>query len=49
MSGDALRNAAQQGNDKFLRTILKDRTNPCSADNFSLTALHYAMDIQIDI
>lgn len=43
MSGDALRSAAQQGDDKFIRTILKDRTNPCSADNFGLTALHYAV------
>lgn len=43
MSGDYLRHCAQQGESHQLRSILKNRGNPCSQDEFGLTALMYAV------
>lgn len=42
MSGDALRSYAQNGNLESLINCLRDRPNPCSADEYGITALHYA-------
>lgn len=43
MSGDDLRAAAQQGDWRQIKHILKNKSNPCSKDEFGLTALHYAV------
>ena len=42
MSGEALRSFAQNGELESLVNCLRDRPNPCSADEFGITALHYA-------
>lgn len=42
MSGSDLRDAAILGDHTIVRSILKDRANVCSADEFGLTALMYA-------
>ena len=42
MSGEELRSAAIQGKHEMIHTILKDRANTCSADQYGLTPLMYA-------
>lgn len=42
MSGEDLKQAAIQGKHKLLCSVLKDRANACSADEYGLTALMYA-------
>lgn len=42
MSGEELRAAAIQGKHDRIHTILKDRANTCSADQYGLTPLMYA-------
>ncbi len=42
MSGEELRALAQQGHHKFLSKQLKNTANPCSTDEYGITALMYA-------
>ncbi|KAJ1454346.1 ankyrin repeat-containing domain protein [Pelagophyceae sp. CCMP2097] len=42
MSGSSLREAAQQGDLRYLNVLLKGGSNPCSSDADGLTALHFA-------
>ena len=43
MSGDQLRAASLKNKPEQLRTLLAGGANPCSVDDFGLTALHYAV------
>ena len=43
MSGDQLRQAAERGEEEQLRAHIEGGANPCSGDDFGLTALHYAV------
>lgn len=43
MSGEALRLLSIAGDDKGVMSVLRNRSNPCSSDEYGLTALMYAV------
>lgn len=43
MSGEELRYVASQGNHLLLKSVLRDRANPCSTDEYGLTPLMFAV------
>ena len=43
MSGEEVRRLAQQGDHKVLRSYLLQACNPCSTDEYDITALMFAV------
>jgi ankyrin repeat protein len=43
MSGEELRKAASDGNAEHVKEYIEKRCNPCSVDEYGLSALHYAV------